>query len=309
MDQADLISRVRLRHLHAFVTVCEEGHVGRAAARLRLSQPAVSKTLAELEDIVGTRLVNRGRRGAQPTRQGEEFLPHAMAVLASLGRAAAAMSGERSPAFEAVHVGALPTVAPSLLPAALEELRRRRPDSRVVLQTAANAALLYQLTTGVLDVVVGRMSDPSLMKDLTFEWLHSEPLVLAVRPGHPLAGVALAGVESVLAFPLVVATAGTTPRHNAESFLRARGAALPSARLETLSVSVARLVVQRSDAVWFVPAGAIRDDQARGVLGVLDVPTAGTEEPVGLLRRRDGELNAATQELMQLLRDAAARPA
>src|SRR5579871_1778642 len=73
-------SRIRLRHLTCFVVVAQERTLAAAAARLHLSQPAVSKTLAELEELAGRRLVERGRAGTQLTSAGEEFLRYAVDV-------------------------------------------------------------------------------------------------------------------------------------------------------------------------------------------------------------------------------------
>ncbi|MSE14455.1 LysR family transcriptional regulator, partial [Pantoea agglomerans] len=70
--------RIRLRHLHTFVAVAQQGTLGRAAETLSLSQPALSKTLNELEELTGVRLFERGRLGAQLTTMGEQFLTHAV---------------------------------------------------------------------------------------------------------------------------------------------------------------------------------------------------------------------------------------
>ncbi len=304
MDRSLLESRIQLRHVRCFVAVCQARHLGRAAERLHLTQPAVSKTMSEFEAIVGARLLDRGRHGARPTREGERLLPHALAALEALGRAARA-ADPTAPAAATVHVGALPTVAPDLLPAALLAFRRTHPDSRVVLQTATNAALLELLRAGTVDLVIGRMSDPAPTAGLTFELLYIEPLVLAVRPQHPLAGIKRVALDRVLGHPLVVCAGGTAPRQNTESFLVTHGLRLPSNCLETLSLPVARLVVQHSDAVWFAPAGAVREDRRAGALVWLDVSTTGTEEPVGLLQRREGRLAAPAQALVQALRASA----
>lgn len=299
--------RLKLRHVETFVAVFEERHVGKAATRLKLTQPALSKTLAELDDIAGARLIDRSRSGVSLTRRGEDFLPHAVAALSAFERAAAiAMQGPTRSLADVVRVGALPSVAPDLLPAALGRFSTRRPNASVTVLTAANATLLHWLTTGVVDIVLGRMSDPSSMAGLTFEWLYVEPLVVVARPGHPLIAEPEITMARLLSFPVVVATPGTLPRHNTESFLLSRGALLPPNRLETLSVTVARLVVQRSKAVWFASAGAVREDCHRGGLAILPINTAGTEEPVGLLCRRDGTRDAATEDFMATLRDRAA---
>jgi len=274
------VRNVQLRHLRAFVAVAQERHLARAAARLALSQPAVSKTLSELEAIVGTRLVERsqaGRRGVQGlSPAGEQLLAHALRVLEALDATASALA----------------------------RLRDHWPAAQMAVKSAANAVLLDELRAGELDLVVGRMSDPRLMGGLSFELLYTEPLVFAVRAGHPLA-LKAAPVQAVLDYPLVVYGEGTIPRHNTESFLSARGLVLPTHALQTLDVAVASALVAVSDAVWITPLGAARGALAEGRLVRLRIDTTGTEEPVGLLLRSDAEPSALRSAMATLLREGA----
>ena len=299
---------MQLRHLRCLVAVAQERHLARAAERLALSQPAVSKTLSELEAIVGTRLVDRskaGRRGVQGlTAAGEQLLAHALRVLEALDASAQAVAPAAGGRIERLRIGALPSVAPALLPIALARLRDGWPQVQIMVKSAANGVLLDELRAGELDLVVGRMSDPRLMGGLSFELLHTEPLVFAVRAGHPLA-LKAASVQAVLGYPLVVYGEGTSPRHNTESFLSARGLVLPTNALQTLDVAVARALVAVSDAVWITPLGAARGELANGRLVQLRIETAGTEEPVGLLQRSDAEPSALRAAMAALLREAA----
>lgn len=298
-------SRIRLRHLDCFVAVAQERNLGRAALRMNLTQPAISKTLSELEQIVGARLLERNRQGARLTRDGEIFLAHAVPVLEALDAARNAVGPQQAPQTEAVYVGALPTVAPDLLPGALQLFRASHPDARVTIHTAANAPLLQMLRAGEVDFVLGRMADPQMTVGLAFELLYMEPLVLVVRAGHPMAAKARPALNDVVRYPLIVAAKRTIPRHNTESFLQSRGLKLPPNCTETLSVSVAQRIAAQSDAVWFTPAGAARDLVANGLLKQLKVATTGTEEPVGLLHRSEGNQSSAAKDLMRILRDAA----
>ena len=299
---------VQLRHLRCLVAVAQERHLARAAERLALSQPAVSKTLSELEAIVGTRLVERskaGRRGVQGlTPAGEQLLTHALRVLEAVEASAQAVAPSSGARIERLRIGALPSVAPALLPVALARLRDHWPSVQIIVKSAANAVLLDELRAGELDLVVGRMSDPRLMGGLSFELLHTEPLVFAVRAGHPLALKAVS-VQAVLGYPLVVYGEGTIPRHNTESFLSARGLALPTHALQTLDVALARALVAVSDAVWITPLGAARGELAEGRLVRLRIETTGTEEPVGLLLRSDAEPSALRGAMAALLREGA----
>ena len=301
MEKEHFLNRVRLRHLQCFVTVAQEQNLGKAAERLNLSQPAVSKTLTELEQMSGQQLVVRGRFGARLTTDGEHFLAHALSVTEALDDAARALSKGGETRHETLVVSALPTVAPDILPRALTLFREQYPHVRVQVDIATNNRLLEKLKAGETNVAVGRMADPQLMVGLSFELLYVEPLVAVVRPGHSLIQTEVS-LPHVLSFPLVVSASGTVPRHNTDNWFKARGRELPENCLETLSVSVARLVVMQSDAVWFASTGAVRDDVARGLLVALSLGFEGTEEPVGLLHRSDALTSPALQALMKILR-------
>ncbi|MDK1367351.1 LysR family transcriptional regulator, partial [Klebsiella quasipneumoniae] len=108
MEKNGLFSqRIRLRHLHTFVAVAQQGTLGRAAETLNLSQPALSKTLNELEQLTGTRLFERGRLGAQLTLVGEQFLTHAVKVLDALNSAGQALNRKEGLNNDIVRIGAL----------------------------------------------------------------------------------------------------------------------------------------------------------------------------------------------------------
>ncbi|BEP60143.1 LysR substrate-binding domain-containing protein [Variovorax sp. V213] len=307
----DFVRSVQLRHLRCLVAVAQERHLARAAERLSLSQPAVSKTLSELEAIVGARLVERskaGRRGVQGLAPaGEQLLAHALRVLEALDASAQAVAPASGERVERLRIGTLPSVGPALLPMALARFREHWPSVQVVVKSAANPVLLDELRAGELDMVVGRISDPRLMGGLSFELLYTEPLVFAVRAGHPLVArsTRTVSVQAVLDYPLVVYGEGTIPRHNTESFLSARGLVLPANALQTLDVAVARGLLAVSDAVWITPLGAARGELADERLVRLRIETAGTDEPVGLLLRSDAEPSALRAAMAALLREGA----
>ncbi len=300
--------QVQLRHLRCLVAVAQERHLAKAATRLALTQPAVSKTLSELETLAGTRLVERGvagRRGVQGlSAAGEQLLAHALRVLEAIDAGAQALSPADGTGPARLRIGALPSVAPALLPRALAQLRARRPDLQITVRTGTNASLLDDLRAAELDLVAGRMSDPQLMEGLSFILLYQEPLVLVARAGHPLARRQVP-VQAVLRHPLVVYGQGTVPRHHTESFFASHGMALPAPTLQTQDVALARLVVLQSDAVWITPLGAAQDDLVEKRLVRLRIDTAGTEEPVGLLLRTDAVPSPACDEMAALLRSGA----
>ncbi|MEC4721935.1 pca operon transcription factor PcaQ [Noviherbaspirillum sp. CPCC 100848] len=306
MEKDNFRLRIRLRHIHCFLAIAQEGNLGKAAERLRLTQPAISKTLAELEDIASCKLFERDRQGARLTPQGENFLRHALGVLEALDAVSDSIGLDPRPESAVVNIGVLPSVGADLIPTALARFRRSHPLARVAIRTAANAPLLDMLKGGTVDFVLGRMADPHMMAGLSFELLYVEPLALLVRAAHPLASATGVSLGDIIACPLIVAPPGTVPRHRTESLLQAHGLELPSHCTETMSVSIARQLLLRTDAIWFAPSGTVREDIAQGALVSLPISTKGTEEPVGLLLRSDAAVTPVAKDLLRVLREMAA---
>ena len=302
MEKNGLFSqRIRLRHLHTFVAVAQQGTLGRAAETLNLSQPALSKTLNELEQLTGTRLFERGRLGAQLTLVGEQFLTHAMKVLDALNSAGQALNRKEGLNNDIVRIGALPTAALGILPTVIGQFHKQQKDITLQVATMNNTMLLAGLKSGEIDIGIGRMSDPELMSGLHYELLFLESLKLVVRPGHPLLQETVT-LSRVMEWPVVVSPKGTVPRQNAEALLQSQGCKMPAGCIETLSASLSRQLTVDFDYVWFVPSGAVKDDLRRGVLTALPIATQGAGEPIGILTRVDATLTPGTHTLLSAIR-------
>ncbi|EBS4312582.1 LysR family transcriptional regulator [Salmonella enterica] len=302
MEKNGLFSqRIRLRHLHTFVAVAQQGTLGRAAETLNLSQPALSKTLNELEQLTGTRLFERGRLGAQLTVPGEQFLTHAVKVLDALNTAGQALNRKEDASADVVRVGALPTAALGILPAAIGRFHQQQKSTSLQVATMNNTMLLAGLKSGEIDLGIGRMSDPELMGGLNYELLFLESLKLVVRPGHPLLQETIT-LSRVMEWPVVVSPKGTVPRQNAEALLQSQGCKMPAGCIETLSASLSRQLTVDYDYVWFVPSGAVKEDLRQATLVSLPVPTQSTGEPIGILTRVDIPLSTGAQMLIAAIR-------
>ena len=302
MEKNALFSqRIRLRHLHTFVAVAQQGTLGRAAETLNLSQPALSKTLNELEQLTGTRLFERGRLGAQLTLVGEQFLTHAVKVLDALNTAGQALTRKEGVNNDVVRIGALPTAALGVLPAVIGQFHQQQKDVTLQVATMNNTMLLAALKSGDIDLGIGRMSDPELMTGLNYELLFLESLKLVVRPDHPLLHENIT-LSRVLEWPVVVSPKGTVPRQNAETLLQSQGCKMPAGCIEPLSASLSRHLTVEFNYIWFVPSCAVEDDLRRGVLTALPIATQGQGEPIGILTRVDTPLSSGAQTLLSAVR-------
>ncbi|KTS70830.1 MULTISPECIES: LysR substrate-binding domain-containing protein [Pantoea] len=302
MDSVSRFSqRVRVRHLHAFVATAQQGTLGRAARQLGITQPALSKTLSELEYLTGEQLLVRSRQGTALTASGTRFLHDAIRILDALTLVDQVMRPDSAPHLAPLHIGALPTAIGSVVAPVLASLQQHYPGWRIQVTTLSNDALLMAIKSGQMTLGIGRMAEPVLMDGLNFELLYLETLRLVVAPHHPLlhAGVTLA---EALSWPLILSPRGTVPRQNAESLMTSHGLTLPEGAVETLSTTLARRLTQNHGYVWLVPYGAVRDDLTSNQLRALPLPNQGMAEAVGILTRQQHTPPPEQQHLVAALR-------
>ena len=299
-------SRVKFRHLHTFVEVARQKSVVRAAEILHVSQPAVTKTIRELEDALGVSVFEREGRGIRITRYGEVFLRHAGAALTALRQGIDSVSQELFDSAPPVRIGALPTVSTRIMPRAMGLFLAEKTGSRVKIVTGDNAVLMEQLRVGDLDLVVGRLASPEKMAGLSFEHLYSEQVVFAVRCGHPLLESKQSVFEGLSEYPVLMPSRGSIIRPSVEQFLIANGVASLPTQVETVSDAFGRAFVKSSDAIWIISAGVVAAEIADGNLAALPIDSTETRGPVGLTMRVDAETSTPLAILMQTIRQSAA---
>ena len=297
------LGRIRLRHLQCFLAVAQFGNLRRAAQALSITQPAVTKTLNELEELLAKPLFSRGRHGAALTPEGEAFMRHASDSVDAIG--AAVDSVVREPDAAPLRIGVLPTVAAAFLPEVLRAVAERWPQLIVRVVTDRNTALIEQLRDRELDAVIGRLADPERMAGLSFELLYAEPMVIVLRPGHVLAPrnarAAPPAFAAMGAHALVLPPAGTLIRQLAEGFLRRHGIEPRGGVVETMDTALARALVLQADNLWFTPRGAVQADlEARTLLRLS--PELTPEEPVGLILRTGPIAGATLQTFVATVR-------
>ncbi|MBU1329768.1 MAG: pca operon transcription factor PcaQ [Gammaproteobacteria bacterium] len=294
-------TRIKFRHLVCFLEVARQGSLARAADQLAVSQPAISKTLKELETLLGTSLFERSKSGARLSEAGVAFMRYAGPSVQALREGVSSLrAGEYSAAT--LRLGVLSTVESLLVPEVVRRLHARHPALVASVVTGPSAHLLAQLHLGELDLVVGRMTDSPQIQGLTFEHLYSESMTLVVRAGHPLLdGVALR--ERLQAYPLVVPLAGTTIRKYADALFVQCGISPPRQRLETLSITLSRRYVQSSDALWIAPLDAVQLDLRSGELAELDLGVVEPGGSVGICRNTAVPLSLAAHGCVEVLRE------
>ncbi|HEX7690647.1 MAG TPA: LysR family transcriptional regulator [Burkholderiaceae bacterium] len=185
---------MEMRHLRCLVAVAEELHFGRAARRLNLSQPPVSLAIKELEAELGVTLFERNSRRIALTRQGEEALHDARAVLARaelLRRRAHESAQGRTGTLTLGFISLAPY---SFLPGALRRFMADYPKVKVTLQESTTDRILAELEIGGLDLGF-IFASPGMSATLAYRPLQREPLIVALPATHPLAKSARVPLE------------------------------------------------------------------------------------------------------------------
>lgn len=294
-------TRIKYRHLVCFLEMARQGSLARAADVLAVSQPAMSKTLKELEALLTVSLFVRSKSGISLTEAGVAFLRYATPSVQALREGVNALRGGEY-AGGVVRLGVLSTVESVLIPELVRRLHRQYSSLVVSVVTGPSAYLLSQLRVGDVDLVVGRMTDSPEIQGMNFEHLYSESMTLVVRAGHSLTREPLD--RSLLEhYPLVLPLANTTIRAYADSLFVQCGINPSRQRLETLSVTLSRRYVLCNDAVWIAPLDAVRMDLASGEFYELDV---GQREPggsIGICRNAHVPVSLAAQGCIEVLRE------
>lgn len=295
-----------MRHLRCFLETARMGSLTAAAEALNVSQPAASKTIRELEQILGTQLFDRSGRKLVLTPAGRVYQTHAGTALADLEHAQTAVLFP-SPQRPLLHIGVLPTAATGLVPRAALAFRARRPDVMLDVTTGPNWLLLSLLREGQLDLVVGRMPTAGNTESLTFRRLYWERVVPVVRIGHPLLARDW-DYGQLPDFPLMLPPPGAVISASVLGWLHSIGLTDPQPAFQNVSLAFGREVVRSSDTVWFISEGVIRPELDAGTLAILPIRNEILGGPVGISLRDDAEISAEAAIMIDALEAIVAPP-
>jgi LysR family pca operon transcriptional activator len=296
---------VSLRHIRVFVDIVSNHSLRKAARSLNVTESAVSKCLRELETALGTTLLNRGRKGATLTPAGEAFYLHAAQTVWSFANALEAAQN-KGVALERLRIGALPTAAAHVVREGVQRLLQDHPGYAVHVESGPYEHLVQRLRTGELDLIVGRMV-PRENMGLSFEWLFEEDIVAVVRPGHPLAGSPLVGVQDLSTHLVIMPSPGTQVRATVDTYLFAAEQRPTLQHLNVQSPEFSRAYTLASDAVWFTPRGLVQPDLGRGWLVELPLNSPLLHAPFGLTLMTDASRSRVAALFIEVLRGVCAR--
>jgi DNA-binding transcriptional LysR family regulator len=296
---------LKTRHLVLLVELGRKGSIMQAAQAARLTQPAASKLLGELEYALGVPLFERLPRGVEPTWYGKVLIRRASAALAELDAAhqevMELMSGFRG----SVALGAILTPSTTVVPAAVARLKERHMRVNVRIEVDNSKQLVDSLRAGALDIVIGRIYEPAVAGELSFEPITDEPHSLVVRAGHPLLREPHLDLADLARQLWILPPAGSIVRDRIAALFRSRGCQEPAETVVALAQPVVTSLLMGSDMIAPMSDELARPHAASGQLAILPFDLNLRMDVYGFITRRQHQLTPAAQAMLDALRDAA----
>lgn len=277
--------RIKFRHIQCFVEICGEKSLKIAAEKLFLTQPAISKTLKELEEILGATLLTRSRSGVALTRHGEVFLHFAEMSLAALQQGLSGVQHVGEEGKSTLSVGVLPSVAARLMPEVAAEFSELAPNINLRIVDGPHGYLLERLRVGDIELVIGRLGRPNTMQGISFTQLYEESVEFVVRAGHPI--LANPDLKRIADWQVIYPPEGAAIRPLVDRYLIAHGVGDIPDCVESVSGAFGRGYTRASNAIWIISSGVVANEIADGHLIALPFDTSVTKGAVGLMQRPD----------------------
>lgn len=295
-----LNQRLRLHLLRAVDAIEAHQSLLKASVALGITQPALTKSLHEMEVILQARLFDRHARGVRPTEVGMVFVRSARRILAELRRLDDDLDLLSGPGGT-VALGALPVAAAGVLPGALVRLKAAHPGTRVRLQQGRMEELLPLLASGEVDLIVGRLYEPAVPDGFEREALWAEPISILARAGHPLFSAERVGLDELRRYDLVLPTITQRVGQEIEHLLTLLGID-PAQALRSSSYGFIREMLHGTDLLSVMPRLLMVGDLMRGTLRVVPLPIPAPDRPAGLILPRGGALSPAGLAFAECLR-------
>lgn len=304
MEWADRIGRrVKLRDLHILLAVAQSGSMARAADRLAISHPVVSKTITGLERALGVRLLDRTAQGVELNDYGRAFIKCGTAVFDELRRGVQEIELISDPTAGEVRVGSTAPLADGLLPAAIERLAKRHPRIEVHAADGDSPALCEMLRKRELDFVVSRTWGASFGEDFVGEYLFDESMFVIAGLRNPWSSRRRIKLADLLDEPWVLPERDNPVGALIVEGFRCSGTALPKPRVVSNSMAVRTRLVEGNHFLTMLPGSMLHFGGNRLRVRKLQVALPMDSQPVEIIGLRNRTLNSVARLFIQELRE------
>jgi len=300
--------RLRLRDLHIFFTTVQQGSMAKAAQTLGVTQPAVSKVIAELEHTLRVRLLDRGARGVEPTTYGRALLARSNAAFDELRQSVRDIEHLADPSVGEVRIGCQETFAAAILPSVIHRFSRSYP--RVALHVdqlgslAAESSALRERTIDIgMFLLVKPQDGKHFADDLNVEVLFLEQMVIVAGRQNPWARRRKFDLAELVDEPWVLTESDTLSYLRLAEAFAARGLGVPKRILHTVSSHLRVNLAASGSHIATLPNSTLRVYGDRFALKALPVDLPDQPWPAVIVTLKNRTLSPVVERFIQYVRD------
>jgi DNA-binding transcriptional LysR family regulator len=293
--------RLRLRDVDILLAVIETGSMGKAAATLNMSQPAVSKAVAYLEDTLGVRLLDRSRQGVEPTPYGRALIKRGVAVFDELRQGVHDIASLNDPTGGEIRMGGSEHTISAIYSPVIHRLSEQHPRMSFHVIVGDLRTLSRELDARNIDFVVSRMYRPA-SEEHSLEVLFEDPLVVVTGPGNPLARRRKIALAELLEEPWTLQPPENSFGAFAADAFRAAGYAPPQITVATTSSNLRGEMLATGRCLSMVPRYWVLLPRRQPSLRVLPVEFPHTRLDVAIITLKNRSLSRATELFIDKVR-------
>jgi DNA-binding transcriptional LysR family regulator len=305
MDWSDRIGRrIKLRDLHILMAIADTGSMAKAAAKLRISTPVVSKTMLGLEHTLAVKLLDRGSRGVELTPYGRALLQCGINVFDDMRQAVRAIANLADPSSGEVRIGCTEIVMSNLVPVIAGKFLRQHPQVRLdVSLTNPGEQQIQELQDRKIDLLITRGLGEFAESDFNTEILFDEPFVVVAGDRSPWAKKRSFGLAHLIKEPWVLPPYHTAPGALIAEMFRDAGLQPPQPSLSTISSQCTIALISTGQFVGFLPASIASLNARRGALKILPLRLASPRVPLAIVWVKNRTMSPAVDLFISCTRD------
>lgn len=309
MTWADRIGRrLKLRDLHLLMTVVQSGSMAKAAAELGVSQPAVSKAIADMEHALGLRLLDRGRNGVAPTAYGQALVKRGLIIFDELKQGVEELEFLADPSVGSLRIGSTESVAAGMLPAIVERFCREHPGVHLDVAQAVISTLHYrELRERRVDLLIGRIPTPFTEDDLDADVVCDDQAVVVAGRQSKWARSRNLKLADLNAERWILPPPDTMPGALALELFRSNSAEMPRAPITTLSMHLCCKLVATGRFVALLPSSIVRFGGRDLALKVLPIKLPVQSRSIGIVTLKNRTLSPVALSFIACVHQVLAR--
>jgi DNA-binding transcriptional LysR family regulator len=306
MEWSDRIGRrIKLRDLHVLLAVAKSGSMSKAAKDLAVSHPVVSKVVADLERTLGVRLIERDRRGAEPTVYGRELLKHGLAAFDELRQGVKAIEFLSDPTAGELRIGGPDSMVAGLIPAIVSRLSRQYPRLTFDVTLVGGLAQYRALRDREFELLIGRIPRAMPSDEFNVEMLYNEPLLVAAGTKSRWLRRRQMELSELIHEPWVLPHPDSVPGALTAELFRTAGLNVPSATVIASSIQMNDALLASGHYLAFYPGSVLRLAGKGEMIKILPVRLPPQRTPVGITTLKNRLITPIAQLFIDCAREVA----